>query len=396
MRRRLTTVLVAVTILLALAVAAAYARLSNASTRAAAEVQLSAIVGQPAVIGSIGVQLLPTPAISLVDVRVGDANQVTIARLDLAASLKALASGRIEDADVTGSGVRVRWPLPVFSLQSAPKAGWLKLVSIRGVRLADVTVSAGGRSWTGEIEAEPVAGRWIARVGLYGDAPVPSLTATVSATTAGATFDPVSFQAVGGEGQGRLEITFGAPGSYRLLATLRDAETAEVAALAGKPGLMTGALHVALDVSGRLGAANVIRQSMRGTARVRSIDGTLARLGVPGVAYSLANMSLVIDQDMARTDDLRFDSSALSMTGQGTFALDGSRIDVTGRARLAGGTVVPASIGGPLADPDVRIESNGPLGRVLSALQAEDPTDAIQRALGALLSGRPKASGGGS
>jgi len=101
----------------------------------------------------------PRIGIRLDDIRVGEPPRLTLGRVDLSAGLRPLLSRRIEDADVIVSQSRIELPLP-FDLPetgaapdaatgaAAAAAAPIELVSIRQIRLDEVTIASRGREIT--------------------------------------------------------------------------------------------------------------------------------------------------------------------------------------------------------------------------------------------------------
>ncbi len=152
MARRLLLLAAGVLLVVVVAIACAvYWFLSGDGVRAALESQATRWLGQRVTIGTAVAHLFPRPAITLGDVRVGAPVRIMLAEVQLSTGLKPLWSRRIEDAEVAVSDSRVDMPLP-FALP-APGAGaaapasatGVQIVSIRAIRLRNVTVTSRGR-----------------------------------------------------------------------------------------------------------------------------------------------------------------------------------------------------------------------------------------------------------
>ena len=150
-RRRIVAAAAGVAILIAAAAGWAYWFFSGDGFRRALESEATAWIGVPVHIGAAGARFLPRLAVELRDVRVGDPARLTLARLELAADLRALLAGRIENADVLVSNSGIDMPLP-FSLpepRDANAAGAalppVRIVSIRSIALRDVRLRSRGR-----------------------------------------------------------------------------------------------------------------------------------------------------------------------------------------------------------------------------------------------------------
>ncbi len=154
MLRRLLIVTLAVVLVLA---AAAYWFLSGDGARTALQQQASAWLGQPVRIADASVSFLPRLGVRMEEVTVGDPPRLTFGRVDLSTGIRALFSGRIEDAEVTVSRSRLEMPLP-FALPVSSAAGGVAdasaaaaeepavdVVSIRAITVRDVVVASRGR-----------------------------------------------------------------------------------------------------------------------------------------------------------------------------------------------------------------------------------------------------------
>jgi uncharacterized protein involved in outer membrane biogenesis len=153
MRRR--RLLLAALILIALPIGVyLFARFTLGSdlVRTTLERQLSARLGQPVHIRTATAGLFPRVALRLQDVTVGSADVVHIGDLQIVTGLRGLLSRTVTDAEVIASTGTVRVPLP-FSLTpasppaSAPAdASSLAIVSIRTIRLREITLATGRHS----------------------------------------------------------------------------------------------------------------------------------------------------------------------------------------------------------------------------------------------------------
>ncbi len=130
------------------------------NVRTALAEQLSAALGQPVAIGAISAAIYPRVTVNLGDVTIGEPARISVERLQVGASLRALFSRRIEHADLRLTGARVELPLPPFAFASgkageAPAAGPVELVSIDEILLNDVQIVSGGRTLRGDFALVP-------------------------------------------------------------------------------------------------------------------------------------------------------------------------------------------------------------------------------------------------
>ena len=156
MFRRLLLLVVGVLLVIVVALAvAAYWFLSGDAVRVALESQATKWLGQRVTIGTASARVFPRPAITLRDVRAGDPVHVILADVQLSTGLKPLWSRRIEDAEISVSDTRIDMPLP-FTLPAPgestaaaqPSSSGVQVVSIRAIKLHNITVASRGRQIT--------------------------------------------------------------------------------------------------------------------------------------------------------------------------------------------------------------------------------------------------------
>jgi hypothetical protein len=129
------------------------------------EQQLSARFGQPVHIGGATASVFPRVAFDLRDVSIGTIPSVTLARVQVATSLRGLLSRTIEDAEVIVTDGRMTVPLP-FSLvpdaaASAPGAPGVGFTvnSIRTIVFRNVALVAGDQVLTIDLDSSIVGDR---------------------------------------------------------------------------------------------------------------------------------------------------------------------------------------------------------------------------------------------
>lgn len=126
------------------------------------EQQLSARFGQPVHIGGATASVFPRVALDLRDVSIGTIPSVTLARVQVATSLRGLFSRTIEDAEVIVSDGRMTLPLP-FSLvpDAAARASGVGFTvnSIRKIVFRNVALVAGDQALTIDLDSSVVGDR---------------------------------------------------------------------------------------------------------------------------------------------------------------------------------------------------------------------------------------------
>jgi AsmA family len=154
---------VAVLVLLLSAVGFFWARsiLATDTVRMALAAQISAAIGQPVTIRSIGAGIYPRVTVNLRGVTIGQPARIQAETLRLGTDFRALLSRQIVHGAVRLDGARVELPLPPFgssgtSSGGSGSSGWpVEIVSIDSVLLNNVEVVSGGRTLRGDIEAVP-------------------------------------------------------------------------------------------------------------------------------------------------------------------------------------------------------------------------------------------------
>jgi uncharacterized protein involved in outer membrane biogenesis len=237
------------------------------------------------------------------------------------------------------------------------------------------------------------------------------------------TLEPIGFGVFGGHYDGSLVFTLGAVPDFTLHATLAGIDMAAATAFAGSPGTITGRLSGRLDLSGRGTDAPSVRRAVRGTGRVDIVDGVIKNLGLirsvvvatsqradaAGAGggtrdepFTKLGATLAVAGGSASTQDLRLESKDLQLAAAGTIRLDGSGINLTGQVQLSdelsqqagrdlvrytqeGGRVtLPATITGPAAAPQVRIDTASLAKRAITNRATEEAQKALKKGLSGL------------
>jgi uncharacterized protein involved in outer membrane biogenesis len=235
--------------------------------------------------------------------------------------------------------------------------------------------------------------------------------------------EPIGFGVFGGRYDGSLAFRLSDTPDVALRATLTGVDVAAATRFVGNPGTISGTLSGKLNVGGRGLTAASLLQSVRGGARVDIVDGVVNNLGLvrsivvatsgraDGTSaaatrrdepFTRLGATLTIGGGSASTSDLRFESPDLLLGANGTLRLDGSSINLTGRAQLSdelsrqagrdlvrytqeGGRVtLPVTVTGSAAAPHVRIDVADVAKRAVINRAAEEAQKALKKGLGAL------------
>jgi len=235
--------------------------------------------------------------------------------------------------------------------------------------------------------------------------------------------DPIGFGVFGGRYDGSLVFRLSDVPAFVLNASLAGVDVGRATAFAGQPDTISGTLSGRLNVNGRGLAAASVLQSARGSARIEVVHGVVKRLGLVrsivvatsgradtggGAAsgndepFTRLGATLTIAGGAANTTDLRFESPDLLLGATGTLRLDGSSINLAGRAQLSdelsqhagrdlvrytqeGGRVtLPLTITGSAEAPHVRIDVADVAKRAVVNRAAEEAQKALKKGLGGL------------
>ncbi len=234
--------------------------------------------------------------------------------------------------------------------------------------------------------------------------------------------EPIAFGVFGGRYDGSLSFRLTDNPTFALNAALSGIDVARAAAFAGSPNTISGTLSGKLALTGR-GLAAASLQTARGNARFDIVNGVVHNLGLvrtivvatSGRAesngtgagsrderFTRIGTTLAMAGGSAGSEDLRFASPDRLMTAAGTLRLDGSAIDLKGRAQLSdelskqagrdlvrytqenGRVTVPVTITGSAASPHVRVDVVDAAKRALVNRAAEEAKKALKKGLGGL------------
>jgi uncharacterized protein involved in outer membrane biogenesis len=249
------------------------------------------------------------------------------------------------------------------------------------------------------------------------------LNGTARVTAAGMTLDPIGFAVFGGRYEGSLALTLGEVPDFRLKARLSGIDMAAATAFAGSPNTMTGHLAGDIDVAGRGLDAASVEKSAHGTLRMDITNGVVKNLGLIQAVVLATSMraaafsrgggsrdepfarlggTMTIANGEGRTDNLQFESKDLTLHASGFVRLDGSVVDLKGRAQLAqalseqagtdlvrytqeqGRVTLPITIGGSAQNPKVRIDLADLAKRAVRNRATEETKKAVTAGLGRL------------
>jgi uncharacterized protein involved in outer membrane biogenesis len=235
--------------------------------------------------------------------------------------------------------------------------------------------------------------------------------------------DPIDFGVFGGHYKGSLVFRLSDTPDVAVRATLAGVDVAAASRFAGSPGTISGTLSGRLNIAGRGLTAASLLQSAHGGARLDIVNGVVNNLGLvrsivvatSGRAdgggagagrrdepFSRLGATLTIGGGTATTTDLRFESPDLLLGATGTLHLDGSSINLAGRAQLSeelsrqagrdlvrytqeGGRVtLPVTVTGSAAAPHVRIDVGDAAKRAVVNRANEEGQKALKKGIESL------------
>ena len=238
------------------------------------------------------------------------------------------------------------------------------------------------------------------------------------------TLRPIQFNVLGGRYDGALAFTLGVVPDFKLDATLTGIDMATATAFAGSPGIITGRLSGSLNLAGRGMDVSSVMKSARGSAQIDIVNGVVKNLGLvrtivvatsgrgagaepsaPGgrdEPFTKLGGRLTIANGSASTQELRFESKDLLLSTAGAVRLDGSAINLAGKAQLSdelsrqagrdlvrytqeGGRVtLPVTISGSANAPQVRVDVGSLAKRAITNRANEEAQKALKKGLGSL------------
>jgi uncharacterized protein involved in outer membrane biogenesis len=238
------------------------------------------------------------------------------------------------------------------------------------------------------------------------------------------TVDPIAFGVFGGRYEGSLALTLGEIPDFRLKARLSSIDMAAATKFAGSPDTMTGRLSGDIDVTGRGLDASRVAKSARGTVRMDVTNGVVKNLGLIQAVVVATSMrsgassqssgsrdepfthlggTLTLANGEGTTQNLQFESKDVSLGATGAVRLDGTVVDLKGRAQLSealsqqagsdllrytqeqGRVTLPATIGGSVENLRVRIDAADLAKRAVRNTATDKAKKAIAKGLGSLI-----------
>ena len=259
---------------------------------------------------------------------------------------------------------------------------------------------------------------------LLGTLVLDALSGRAHVTPESVRLEPIAFGVFGGRANGTLTFALAGGPGFRVDASVKGMDLASFMAFAGQANLMTGTLTGRMTVSGRGTTASAVMSSTTGTARIDAANGTIRGLGLvravvlagSGRGSSQAKLSevsvvepftrlgttLAIAGASATTKDLRFESKDLVVDAAGRLRLDGSDVNLSGRAQLGdeltrqagqdlvrytaedGRVTLPVHITGPASNLSVRLDAAAVLQRAIINRATEEAKEAIRKGLGGM------------
>lgn len=243
------------------------------------------------------------------------------------------------------------------------------------------------------------------------------LATTIALTRGGVTLEPFSVAVFDGTLGGQLHLdTTGEAPRATLSADVSGLDAAQLVAVAGSSGVLTGRLSGKLNLEARGTTASSVFHSARGRASVAISDGSIPGLDLVGPAilafgkpdpskatgrsraFSRLSGSFTLADGVLQSTDLSMKSRDLDLAGRGSLRVDGAVADVHANLMLSedlsaqagrdlfryahegSRVVLPATVTGPLDGPAVSIDLGAATGRALR----NELEDQVKKAFGRL------------
>lgn len=238
--------------------------------------------------------------------------------------------------------------------------------------------------------------------------------------------DPMTFNLFGGSYAGSLGANIGATPTFSWKATLANLDVGAVTAFAGSPGVLTGRLAAAIDLTGSGVDTASAMKTARGTAKLTIKDGTVKNLALVRSAvaatsgnpqavlaaaqgqpidepFSELGATLSIASGTASTPDLHFISKDIRLDAGGALKLDGSGVNLQGSVQLSeelskqanpaiarvlqqdGKITLPATVRGNAQKYQIQIDTTSIAKRAITNEVKTQATEAVKKGIGGLL-----------
>lgn len=254
--------------------------------------------------------------------------------------------------------------------------------------------SQGGGALPARISAKITAGRSTAAGVELGN-----LTATVVAQNDRITLSPIAFQLFGGRYNGTLDVEAGDTLAIMLTGRVRDLDVAQLAAFGGIENLITGRLAGSGRFNGRGRDVSAVLASAHGTGSAVITDGTIRGLdlvrtvvlffgrsvtendGSSGARFQRISSVFSVANQIVTSNSLTMNSPDLDVVARGTLTVPTKALDAEADLVLSeslskqAGTdfyrytregnriVLPATFGGTVSQPRVRIDAAAAIRR---------------------------------
>lgn len=253
------------------------------------------------------------------------------------------------------------------------------------------------------------------------------LRTTIVVTPAGVTLRPFTLSALAGRFDGVATVALSqAQPALAIDGKVSGVDLQQLATFAsGEPSAITGTLNATMKLNGRGLDTDTAIKSANGSASVSLLKGRMPGLqlvrpailafgrpqGAPpegnGEAFDAITANIAIGGGQLRTNDLTFASRDVDMSGAGSLAVTGGRLDLKANLMLSeelsaqagrdlvrytregNRVVLPATVSGTVADPSVMIDTTQVLRRAVTNELQNRTKSALERLLPGAL-GRKK------
>jgi AsmA protein len=239
------------------------------------------------------------------------------------------------------------------------------------------------------------------------------------------TINEAKFNVFGGSANGVITLALDAASSFSVNAAMSGVNMATVMGYLDSPGTMTGTAAGTLALRGHGVTADEVINSVTGTMRLDTTDGTVRGLGLVRAIvlagsmrassqaqvkdtaadepFTRLGMTLTIADGKAHTDDLTFESPDVLLDASGDVALDASRVAFSGAVQLSdaltrsagrdlvrytqkdGKVTLPVNVTGSPAALKVRVDLADMAKRALTNKAKEEAKKGLLKGLGKII-----------